>query len=537
VGTSALEIFAPLVRLPLDVQCVTKPSVRNLLQRVLSRSDRASSLVSQAEAAFGRGSITAARALLAEALASAPDDVALALAVAQLSISNGLRDDAVTIHRGLLQRSDPPRESTMVLAELAFAANAKDAAIDLVRRALDRHPTDLELARALALYLEKSGQLEAARDRAIDVCKRAPDDVDAHRIAGRVSGRLGEVTQCVDAWRRVVALTGHKEKESRTAYGIALSHAGRHDEAVRELSDVVVLHESASAHSNLGMALLEAGHTDSALAAFGRAIQLEGTNAQARLGAGLALLEAGRTAEAVRSLRAATQLAPSWDTAWYNLALALRADGELPEARRALVRAATLSPDDPEVQELLDELTAPPPPRAQRDSIEITGDLTSFPLPDLIEFLRSGAKTGTVVVAARLGAGLVRLDHGRITSANAPGTVRLGEMLMEANLVLKSDLDRLLLVQADRPDQSEKLGTLLLTHRLVEREALRRTMFKQTLSALEEILSWPEGSFSFHRNRELAAGLPEDEEPISFDAQHVMMELMRIIDERQIQKP
>ncbi len=470
-------------------------------------------------------------------MASAPDDVPLALSCARLLSAHALPDDALAIHRRLLEGAEPPPESVLAMADVLLEGRAFEAAIQLVRRALAQRPRDVELERALALVLERSGHLVEAREQAQRVRSLAPHDQEAFRIIGRVSGRLGDTTNCVDAWRHVVALTGHRDLDARTALGIALSHAGRHDDALRQLSDVIVLAETASAHANLGMALLEATAADDALASFGRAIQLDGNDPQARLGAGLALLALARPADAVRALRAATELAPTWETAWYNLALALRADGALPEARRALVRAAGLAPDDAEIQELLEELAAPPSRSKSHESSEISGDLSSFPLPDLIEFLRSGAKTGTVVVAARQGEGRVRLDQGRIASARARNTAPLGAMLVERGLVGRADLDRVLLVQQDRPDQPEKLGSLLLAQGLVQRDALRRAMFEQTLSALEEILSWPEGTFFFQRQRQTTSDLETDPDPISFDAQHVMMELMRIMDERQYRRP
>lgn len=470
-------------------------------------------------------------------MSRASDDVPLALSCARLLATHGLHDDAHAIHRRLVERADPPNESVLAVADVLLEGGAHEAALQLIRRAQSANPQDVELERAMALALERAGHLVEAREQAQRVRKLAPTDQEAHRIIGRVSGRLGDISGCVEAWRHVVALTGHQDLEARTALGIALSHAGRHDEALRQLSDLIVLAESPAAHANMGMALLEAGRADDALASFGRAVQLDGTDPQARLGAGLALLALGRHTDAVRALRTTTELAPNWETAWYNLALALQADGALPEARRALVKAAGLAPDDAEIQVLLEELAAPPMRGKSHEGGEISGDLSSFPLPDLIEFLRSGAKTGTVVVAARLGAGLVRLDHGRITSASAPDTPRLGAMLVERGLIARPELDRVLVAQQDRADQPEKLGSLLLAQKLVQRDALRRAMFEQTLSALEEILSWPEGSFSFHRSRDATGDLDTDPDSISFDAQHVMMELMRIMDERQYRRP
>ena len=107
-------------------------------------------------------------------------------------------------------------------------------------------------------------------------------------------------------------------------------------------------------------------------------------------------------------------LAPDQAVGPFNLGLALRALGEHEEARRALLRAAALAPDDGEIAEALASLLAQPAERAEAAApfARFSGDLGSFGLPEVLEFMRVQQKTGALVISSRQGAGIVRLVQG-----------------------------------------------------------------------------------------------------------------------------
>jgi hypothetical protein len=68
---------------------------------------------------------------------------------------------------------------------------------------------------------------------------------------------------------------------------------------------------------------------------------------------------------------------------------------------------------------------------------------------------------------------------------------------------------------------------MLLREHPAHREPLTRAVFQQVIDALGEMLTWKEGAFSFHPGSD--RGLPA----ISFDLLNVMLEIMRLTDERQ----
>jgi hypothetical protein len=210
-----------------------------------------------------------------------------------------------------------------------------------------------------------------------------------------------------------------------------------------------------------------------------------------------------------------------------DLGLALAALGETDTARSALLRAAALQSNDMGIRNALQSLVAPQQPaKPVATAPRFSGDVESFALPTVLEFLGLQKKTGSLVVSSPRGAATVRLVRGALTSASAPGMKRLGETLIERGIVTAAALDAALpRHHLDDGEIAEVLGTMLLLERSTHREALTEAVFTQVTDALKEMLTWKEGAFSFHPAND--RGLPA----ISFDLQNVM-EIMRVDDER-----
>jgi tetratricopeptide (TPR) repeat protein len=331
------------------------------------------------------------------------------------------------------------------------------------------------------------------------------------------------------------AVQGRPEDlEAKTRLGIALSGAGEHAEAVTLLSEVVARSAAASgAHSDHGMALLGAGRLDEALVAFRRARDLDPEAAQAHCGLGLVYQHKGDWWEAADAFRMAERLAPKSPVGPLNLGLALEALGEHEQARQALLRAALLAPGDGEIRDALDQLAVPelvhdehtrPVLRADNFTAAIAGDLQNFQILDVLEFLRTGSQTGALTISSQQRTGMVRLVRGRVTSAAAPAVQHLGEMLVAQGVLRPEELQALLARQAG--DHQETLGTMLLREGLVDGPLLQDTVKRQVMVALDEMLGWNEGSFSFqHATDELPP-------PISFSLQELTLKLVKMRDAR-----
>src|SRR5262249_26347648 len=143
---------------------------------------------------------------------------------------------------------------------------------------------------------------------------------------------------------------------------------------------------------------------------------------------------------------------------------------------------------------------------------------------------RLQSKTGALVLSSPQGTGVIRLTGGAVTSASAPGVVRLGEALLERGLLTGEQLEEALGLQQESrmwDDSPEALGAVLLANKTVDRAHLGKAVFQQILDALDTMTHWSDGAFSFH-----PAGNEEAAPPISFSVQQVILELMRQSDER-----
>jgi tetratricopeptide (TPR) repeat protein len=395
-----------------------------------------------------------------------------------------------------------------------------------------RPPQDADAWYEVGAAALEAGEVEEAREAFVRAIEQAPAH-RANRVLAGLLTQMGDAPGAVACWRRVVSVTGRQDLDALTALGIALSTDGHHGEAIDLLSDVAH-HRSGvgSAQADLGMALLAATRLDEALDAFSRARQLEPESAQAHCGLGLVYQQQGRWWEAADAFKRTEQLAPDNPVGPMNLGAVLETLGEHQQARAALKRALALAPDDQEIQLALDQLAVPSPvhdeitrPALQADQFEasIAGDLKTFQLLDVLEFLRLQNKSGSLVVSSRVGAGVMRLVRGRITSASAPGVKRLGEALVAARVISSHQLERALARQQD--DKEEALGTLLLRDGALAGGQLSEVVLRQIMASLEEMLGWIDGAFSFHG--------AEDEEPppISFNLQEVTLKVLKARDE------
>jgi Flp pilus assembly protein TadD len=494
---------------------------------------------SEAWYALGLAAVEAGRTdeavyALVHAVELAPQDADRALSAAEQLTLAGCHTEAEEIYRRTMSYAGHRSDVRAGLVRLLLERGLDAAAREELGRGLTLDPANAELRSLAAETCERLGEVHAAIDHLQAILAEQPDHTDLNRRLAGLLARTGERGLSITCWRRVAAQTGPDDLEALTALGIELSRDGQHAEAIEMLDQVAAqAPDLSSAHANLGMALLAAGYLDEAVSASQRALELDQGSAQAFCGLGLAYQQLGRLTEAGQAFTATERLAPDNPAGPLNLALVLDALGKREEARLALLRAAAIAPEDQEIHDALarflaaSEAVGVPVPHAAPLDASIRGELKSFQLFDVLEFLRIQSKTGSLVISSRHGAGIVRLVEGALTSASAPGTPRLGDVLIEHALVSRAQLSAALGKQRKLPDDTaESLGSILLQDRLIDRSQLGKLVFEQALTALGEMTGWTEGAFSFH---------PADRgeaPPVSFSIQQVVLELTRLRDER-----
>jgi tetratricopeptide (TPR) repeat protein len=134
-------------------------------------------------------------------------------------------------------------------------------------------------------------------------------------------------------------------------FGIALSKAGRYDEAIMHVERAVQLRPNfAPGYNNLGIVLAQAGQTERAINEFQRALRMKPDYAEAHDNLACSLLQCGRLSEAIDQYQRAIEVQPKSPVAHNNLGGALKRSGRLPEALEHYEEAVRLRPDYPEAQ-------------------------------------------------------------------------------------------------------------------------------------------------------------------------------------------
>jgi tetratricopeptide (TPR) repeat protein len=510
---------------------VLRDTFNRIKQRTRVDSADRETTRADAIAALDRGDLETGRRGLLQSLKYNSDGFETLIDIAAELAFAGFATDAEHVLHRTHERFPHRVEATVELARLFLASGNDEKALRLATQGLRNHHGNSDLHALAACANEQLGLYDDAANHWAGILAADANHSYANRRLAALLERIGDAAGAIDCLRRVVEVTRGQDLDALTSLGITLSADGQHDEAIGLLSHVAKSQaDLGGPQADLANALLAAGRIEDAITGFSEVLRLDPESAQAYCGLGLAYQRIERWHEAAEAFRTTEQLAPDQAVGPYNLGLALSALGELDDARAALLRASALEPDDRGIHEALQALPVPsvafdaapaaPVPR-------FGGDIRTFALPEVLEFLRLQNKTGSLVVSSRRGAAIVRLVHGQVTSASAPGVSRLGETLVARGIITAQALETALARQRmDDGESAEALGAMLLRDRPDHREAVTQTVFQQVIDALDEMLTWTEGAFSFH------PGSDRGRPAIAFDLQYVVMEVLRIADER-----
>ena len=101
----------------------------------------------------------------------------------------------------------------------------------------------------------------------------------------------------------------------------------------------------------------------------------------------------------------------------------------------------------------------------------IKGSLKEASLPDVLQLLAMGKKTGCLAVTHRNNFGYIYFDKGRICYASIVNRRdRIGDILVKAGAITQAQLDAAIAAQAQHRDK--RLGELLVAQGAITREAL-----------------------------------------------------------------
>ena len=127
--------------------------------------------------------------------------------------------------------------------------------------------------------------------------------------------------------------------------------------------------------------------------------------------------------------------------------------------------------------------------------MSLRGDLRTMALPDVLQWVASGHKTGTLHVERRSVQKRIILREGNIYSSwsNDPRE-SLGQFLIRMRLVTEEQLFRALLAQEER---GRLLGSIMVADGILSEDDLRRALKAKAEETIFDLFLWPAGQFEF----------------------------------------
>jgi tetratricopeptide (TPR) repeat protein len=156
----------------------------------------------------------------------------------------------------------------------------------------------------------------------------------------------------------------------------------------------------------------------------------------------------------------------------------------------------------------------------------IKGSLREASLPDVLQLLSMGKKTGCLSVTHRSNFGYIYFDKGKISYASIVNRRdRIGDMLVKAEKISSEQLQKAIDTQGKQRDK--RIGDLLIELGFLSREELHQFVRVQIEEAVYLLFTWNEGTFNFE------ADVHPDRQDllVSINPESLLLEGARRVDE------
>ena len=195
----------------------------------------------------------------------------------------------------------------------------------------------------IAMKAYNKGDLATAERLYTRLTRQAPGDFNALHMLGLIRARQGRFAEAEGLIAR--ALLHGRSAEAFSNHGNVLSELGRHEEAIRQLTQATLLNpRSPENHFNLANALVKTENLVAAARAFASAISLKPDFAEALENAAEVWRDLGRAGDAVALLKRAVALRPDDADLLIRLGVALQEIGEIEESKRVMASALERDP-------------------------------------------------------------------------------------------------------------------------------------------------------------------------------------------------
>src|SRR6266705_2994604 len=156
----------------------------------------------------------------------------------------------------------------------------------------------------------------------------------------------------------------------------------------------------------------------------------------------------------------------------------------------------------------------------------IKGSLKEASLPDVLQLLALGQKTGCLSIADRSNFGYIYFDKGRICYASIVNRRdRLGDILVKHEKITSEHLDAA--IHRQSKEHGKKLGEILVGMGVITQVDLERYMRVQIEESVFYLFTWTQGTFNFEADIR-----PERQDfLVSINPESLLLEGARRVDE------
>jgi hypothetical protein len=161
-----------------------------------------------------------------------------------------------------------------------------------------------------------------------------------------------------------------------------------------------------------------------------------------------------------------------------------------------------------------------------------TGELEHLNIVDIIQLVHTTRKSGIFSVKGRNGESRIVFSAGYIVGANhIDNSVRIGTVLVKTGAITIDDLKQAMAVMKNADENRMPLLATLVQMGTLKREDALRGLKKLVELTIVELMSWTKGTFTF--DTDAIVVVSEGEQDLGVDAQMVLMDALRIFDERE----
>lgn len=167
----------------------------------------------------------------------------------------------------------------------------------------------------------------------------------------------------------------------------------------------------------------------------------------------------------------------------------------------------------------------------------LTGELEHLPIVDVIQLIHSTRKSGTLNVYSRKGEGQLVFNNGYIVSAtHSSEKLKIGKILLESQIIQQADLDKALGIQELSASDRKPLIATLLEHCGLSKDAAFKALETLIEMTVVEMICWTKGIFTLDIDEINVSDdyryLPKQLQTVTLDTQMVLMDALRIFDEK-----